>query len=147
MQRFVLSRFQFFAFKTPRTRSTVGGAKRVSLSLSSPSLSLVRVFPSHKGSQPFFLIRQRRHRIFPTALSTRVNNNARKKHAREHCYLASFLLSLFFFTISPTLLNVHCRHPATPYRLPLLFSLEILLVFVPLFNEAPRLLVILLSAS
>lgn len=96
MQRFVLSRFQFFAFKTPRTRSTVGGAKRVSLSLSSPSLSLVRVFPSHKGSQPFFLIRQRRHRIFPTALSTRVNNNARKKHAREHCYLASFLLSLFF---------------------------------------------------
>lgn len=97
MQRFVLSRFQFFAFKTPRTRSMVGGAKRVSLSLSSPSLSLVRVFPSHKGSQPFFLIRQRRHRIFPTALSTRVNNNARKKHAREHCYLASFLLSLSFF--------------------------------------------------
>ena len=107
----VLSRFQFFTFKTLRARSTLEewGYKAciASLSLSSsfslsllPTLSPVRVFPSHKGSQqPFFLIRQRRHRIFPTTLSTRVNNNARKKHAREHCYLAtpSFLLSLFFF--------------------------------------------------
>ena len=118
----VLSRFQFFTFKTLRARSTLEewGDKAciASLFLSPllsrsllPTLSPVRVFPSHKGSQqPFFLIRQRRHCIFPTTLSTRVNNNARKKHAREHCYLAtpSFLLSLFsffFFTISSRLLN------------------------------------------
>lgn len=35
----------------------------------------------HRALQPFLLIRQRRHSVFPTALSTRVDNNARKKHA------------------------------------------------------------------
>lgn len=78
----------------------------------------------------------------------RVSTTMHVKSTRASIVTSRVFFSLsLFFTISPTLLNVHCRHPATPYRLPLLFSLEILLVFVPLFNEAPRLLVILLSAS
>lgn len=60
MQRFVLSRFQFFAFKTPRTRSTVGGAKRVSLSLSLPP-----PFPSFAFS---------RHTRAPSLSSSFVND-------------------------------------------------------------------------
>lgn len=155
----VLSRFQFFTFKTLRARSTLEewGDKAciASLFLSPllsrsllPTLSPVRVFPSHKGSQqPFFLIRQRRHCIFPTTLSTRVNNNARKKHAREHCYLAtpSFLLSLFSFFFFYNIIKaaqLYVRYAdilhQAPYCLPSPFFLEILLVLVPLFNEVPR---------